>query len=73
MTTRGLAWTALLLAVLLAGVAWLTLDRLALFFIRMEATEDLLTLLDPLMQQEVYRLLRQARSDGSTVFFSYPF
>ena len=26
--------------------------------------------LDPLMQQEVYRLLREAKSDGSTVFFS---
>jgi ABC-2 type transport system ATP-binding protein len=26
--------------------------------------------LDPLMQQEVYRLLREARSDGATVFFS---
>ncbi|MHC4494038.1 MAG: hypothetical protein ACYTDU_20780, partial [Planctomycetota bacterium] len=30
MTTRGLAWTALLLALLLVGVAWLTLDRLGL-------------------------------------------
>lgn len=30
MTTRGLAWTALLLALLLGGVAWLTLDRLGL-------------------------------------------
>ncbi len=30
MTARGLAWTALLLALLLAGVAWLTLDRLGL-------------------------------------------
>ena len=28
MTTRGLAWTALLLALLLAGVGWLALDRL---------------------------------------------
>lgn len=26
--------------------------------------------LDPLMQQEVYRLLREARDDGATVFFS---
>jgi ABC-2 type transport system ATP-binding protein len=26
--------------------------------------------LDPLMQQEVYRLLREARADGATVFFS---
>ncbi|MGB9722414.1 MAG: ABC transporter ATP-binding protein [Chloroflexia bacterium] len=26
--------------------------------------------LDPLMQQEVYRLLRQARADGATIFFS---
>jgi ABC-2 type transport system ATP-binding protein len=26
--------------------------------------------LDPLMQQEVYRILRQAKSEGSTVFFS---
>jgi ABC-2 type transport system ATP-binding protein len=26
--------------------------------------------LDPLMQQEVYRLLRQAQADGATVFFS---
>ncbi len=26
--------------------------------------------LDPLMQQEVYRLLRQARADGTTIFFS---
>lgn len=26
--------------------------------------------LDPLMQQEVYRLLREARSEGTTVFFS---
>jgi ABC-2 type transport system ATP-binding protein len=26
--------------------------------------------LDPLMQQEVYRLLRQAKTEGSTVFFS---
>lgn len=26
--------------------------------------------LDPLMQQEVYRLLKQARADGATVFFS---
>lgn len=26
--------------------------------------------LDPLMQQEVYRLLRQAREDGATIFFS---
>jgi ABC-2 type transport system ATP-binding protein len=26
--------------------------------------------LDPLMQQEVYRLLRQAREEGSTIFFS---
>ena len=26
--------------------------------------------LDPLMQQEVYRLLREAQSDGTTVFFS---
>jgi ABC-2 type transport system ATP-binding protein len=26
--------------------------------------------LDPLMQQEVYRLLREAQSDGATVFFS---
>jgi ABC-2 type transport system ATP-binding protein len=26
--------------------------------------------LDPLMQHEVYRLLRQARADGATVFFS---
>ncbi len=26
--------------------------------------------LDPLMQQEVYRLLREARSEGATVFFS---
>jgi ABC-2 type transport system ATP-binding protein len=26
--------------------------------------------LDPLMQQEVYRLLREARESGSTVFFS---
>jgi hypothetical protein len=29
-TTRGLFWTALLLAVLLGGAAWLTLDRLGL-------------------------------------------
>jgi len=29
-TIRGLAWTALLLALLLSGVAWLTLDRLGL-------------------------------------------
>ncbi|NIV36336.1 MAG: AAA family ATPase, partial [Anaerolineae bacterium] len=26
--------------------------------------------LDPLMQQEVYRLLREAQADGATVFFS---
>ena len=26
--------------------------------------------LDPLMQQEVYRMLREARDDGATVFFS---
>ena len=26
--------------------------------------------LDPLMQQEVYRLLREAQSDGATIFFS---
>lgn len=26
--------------------------------------------LDPLMQQEVYRLLREAKSDGATIFFS---
>ena len=26
--------------------------------------------LDPLMQQEVYRLLKEARADGATVFFS---
>ena len=26
--------------------------------------------LDPLMQQEVYRLLKEARTDGATVFFS---
>ena len=30
MTTRGLAWTALLLALLLGGAGWLTLDRLGL-------------------------------------------
>lgn len=28
MTTRGLAWTALLLALLIGGAAWLTLERL---------------------------------------------
>ena len=28
MTTRGLAWTALLLALLLGGVSWLALDRM---------------------------------------------
>jgi ABC-2 type transport system ATP-binding protein len=26
--------------------------------------------LDPLMQQEVYRLLREAKADGTTIFFS---